>query len=669
MTKFSCSKILYGGDYNPEQWSESVWAEDITLMQRAGVNAVSLGIFSWAKLEPRRGHYTFDWLEKIYDLLTKNNIGVFLATATAAPPAWLCREHPEMLPVDANGIRFHHGSRQHYCPNSTAYREASAGIARQLAQRFSHRPGLLGWHINNEYGCHVSSCYCDRCAAEFRRWLQARYKTLDVLNAAWGTAFWSQAYGDWEEIIPPRKTPAYNNPAQVLDYKNFMSDSILGVYRNEVSAVHAVNPNVPVTTNLMGFFLSLDYFKWAKELDVCAWDSYPDPNEGLDATIWTAACHDLMRSLRGGQPFLLMEQATTQVNWRSFNALKPPGMMRAQSYQAVAHGADAVMFFQWRASRSGAEKYHSALVPHYGVDGSRVYGEVEQLGNELKKLSALTNGRTPTRAAIIASWPTGWAIDFPSKPAEINYSAMLQGYHRAFWEAKIPVDFVSPDNNFAGYDLIVAPTLYVLTATQAEALRQAVQLGATLVTTYFSGIVNEHDQVQLGGYPALLQDVLGLKVEEWQTYPPGKTNSIQFADASPEVACTHWCDILHTTTARIVASYGSDFFAGSPAVTRNSFGQGEAWYIGTQPDRAWLTDFIRERCVAQDIKPLVKGPLPIEASLRVNEHGKFLFVLNHDEKPNEVDLNGHQGNDLLTGEMQQGLITIEPYGVRIIRLG
>lgn len=664
---FSTSKILYGGDYNPEQWPESVWAEDIALMKRAGVNAVSLAIFSWAKLEPRRGEFTFDWLERIYDQLTQNGIGVFLATATAAPPAWLCRECPDVLPITSTGLRYEIGSRQHYCPNSPSFLEASAGISRKLAETFSHRPGLLGWHLNNEYGCHVSECYCENCAAAFRVWLQDRYNTLNDLNEAWGTAFWSQWYYDWEEIQPPRKTPAYNNPCQVLDYKHFMSDSVLGLMRTEINAVRAVNPNVPVTTNLMGFLLNFDYFEWVKHLDVCAWDSYPDSNDP-NSIPWTAACHDLMRSLRGGQPFLLMEQATTQVNWRPVNSLKPPGQMRAQSYQAVAHGADAVMFFQWRAAKAGAEKFHSALVPHIGVEGSRVFAEVEQLGNELKQLSALTGSRCPARAGIVMSWANSWAIQHPTKPGEINYSEQLQAQYRSFFDLKIPVDFVSADSDFAGYDLLIAPNLYLLTEKQAESLRRAVKAGATLVMTYFSGIVDEHDHVQLGGYPALLNDVLGIRVEEWQAYPEGKGNSIQFEDSKKSIPVTAWCDLLKTTTAETIARYQGDFFAGQPAITRNKFGAGEAWYVGTQLNAATRRTFTEQRCAEKGITPLINAGEKIEATLREGPQGRFLFVINHSKSAATVDFGTWIGTDLLSGKELSGAIELEPYGVRIVKV-
>jgi len=367
--------LAYGGDYNPEQWPEAVWEEDARLMREAGVNLVTVGVFSWARLEPRPGTYDFAWLDRVMDLLHEHGVKVNLATATASPPPWMAREHPESLPVTHEGTRLWPGGRQQYCPSSPVYRASAASLVRRLAERYRDHPALAMWHINNEYGCHVAACYCDVSAADFREWLKRRYGTLDALNAAWGTAFWSQRYSDWEEIVPPRSAPTFPNPTQQLDFQRFTSDALLYDFEMERAIVREATPDIPVTTNFMGFFKPVDYWKWAEHEDVVSDDAYPDPADSQSPAL-SAMRYDLMRSLAGTRPWMLMEQTPSQVNWRPWNALKRPGQLRTWSLQAIARGADGVLYFQWRASAAGAEKFHGGAVPHIGTERSRVFREV-----------------------------------------------------------------------------------------------------------------------------------------------------------------------------------------------------------------------------------------------------------------------------------------------------
>lgn len=657
--------MLYGGDYNPEQWPEAVWIEDARLMREAGVNLVSVAIFSWAKLEPRSGEFDFGWLDRVIDLLWKHDVSVCLATATASPPAWLSRAHPESLPVDVNGVRLSPGSRQHYCPTSVAYRQAGARLIGELARRYAAHPAVALWHVNNEVGCHTYECFCDHCAAEFRRWLQRRYGSLAALNEVWGTAFWSQAYGEWEEILPPRRMPSFRNPGQALDYARFMSASLGDILAGEVAAILAIAPQAKVTTNALAFHRPVDYQRWFEGMDIVAWDSYPDPAGGLDEVRAAAFNHDLFRSARGGQPFMLMEQATTQVNWRSVNALKAEGRMRALSFAAVARGADAVMFFQWRASRAGAEKFHSAMVPHFGTDG-RVFREVKQLGSELKRLEPVCGARTPAKVALLVGWENRWALELDSKPATFDYAAIVQRYHGILWDLNVAVDVVHPDTPLDPYAVVVAPALYQLTRKQAETLDAFVQRGGALVLTYFSGIADEHDHIWLGGYPALLQKTLGLVVEEWQPLAPGQTGVLKISQG--EIACTEFCDLLHVRGAEVVATYAGDFFAGRPAITRNRYGAGEAIYIGTQPERTWLKhwldEILRARGIASQVRSSREG---VEMAVRVRDDGEFLFVINHHAEPASVDLGAWAGKDLISGRQCAGTIQLEAYGVRVVR--
>ena len=359
--------VLYGGDYNPEQWPEEVWEEDVRLMREAGVNIVTVGVFSWALLEPRPGEYVFDWLDRLLELLHANGIHADLATATASPPPWLAKLDPESLPVTREGVRLWPGSRQHYCPSSVTYADAARALVEQLAARYGKHPAVALWHVNNEYGCHVPACYCDQCAAHFRHWLQERYGSLDAFNEAWGTAFWSQRYGDWDEIQPPRAAPAFRNPSQEIDWQRFCSDALLELFLMERAVLERDAPGTPITTNFMSFFKPVDYWKWARHVDLVADDEYPDPAEPSSAVDFSASC-DLMRSLGSRAGWVLMEQAVSAVNWLTPNVPKHPGKMRLGSYQALARGAEGILFFQWRASQFGAEQFVSAMVPLVSLD-------------------------------------------------------------------------------------------------------------------------------------------------------------------------------------------------------------------------------------------------------------------------------------------------------------
>lgn len=655
--------IFYGGDYNPEQWPEDVWRDDMKLMREAGVNLVSVGVFSWAALEPQPGQYTFDWLDRVLDLLAENGIYADLATATASPPAWLARLHPESLPQDADGRRYFPGSRQHYCPNSAAYKEHAAELTRRLAQRYRTHPALALWHINNEYGCHVAECMCEVCAAQFRAWLRARYKGLAQLNERWGTAFWSQHYSDWEEILPPRKAPTFCNPAQQLDYKRFMNESLLALCYAEAEILKKAAPKIPVTTNFMGFFKPLDYFQWAQALDVVSWDSYPDPAGGPHEAVHAACVHDLMRSLKGGQPFVLMEQAPSQVNWRAVNAPKPPGLMRLWSYQALAHGADGVMFFQWRASKAGAEKFHSGMVPHAGKQ-TRVFREIAALGQELKKLDAVLGSRVEAKVAIVTDWQSRWALELDSRPMRLDTVQHLRYCYDLFHHQNIAVDFVQPEDDCTQYKLVIAPALYMLTEKAAQNIRTYVHGGGCFVMGYFSGIVDENDQVYLGGYPALLKDVFGLWVEEWH---PNPQNCVaRLPGRSESMPCSTWADVVNLKEAQASAVFATGPLAGKPALTLNEYGKGKALYTATMIEPSWMSWLMSGFVEQLGVHPALNAPQGVEVAVRSKPGREFLFLLNHNEKPETVDLGGWSGKEMLTGKAVQGRIALEPLGVAIV---
>lgn len=664
---FLPARLYYGGDYNPEQWPESVWAEDVALMRRAGVNLVSVGIFSWARLQPAEGQFDFGWLDRVLDLLAGHRIGVCLATATASPPPWLTRAYPGVLPVTADGVTLYPGSRQHYSPSSPDYRRLAGVLVRAIAERYARHPALVAWHINNEYACHLHECHNEASTLAFRAWLRRRYRTLEALNAAWGSAFWSQLYRDWDEIFTPRRAPYHSNPTQWLDFRRFTSDAFLECYRLEAAILRELTPAVPLTTNFMAFHRPLDHQEWAREVDFTAWDSYPDPLDERESRHWAAVGHDLTRSLKPDRPWVLMEQATSAVNWRPYNRPKRPGLMRLHSLQAVARGADGVLFFQWRASRAGAEKFHSALVSHVPPDESRIFAEVEQLGAELARLAPVAGTLPPPRPiALVFDWENWWACDLESKPGRLDLIAWVRRLHRWFYERNYAVDFVSPGADLSSYRLVVAPMLYLLRQDNAARLGAYVRGGGTLLTTFFTGIVDEHEQIVLGGYGAWLRPVLGLWVEEWCPYPPGQGNCFRLGAGGAMHRCQTWCDLLHPEGADVLATYTEDFFAGRPAFTRHAFGSGRAYHLGTEPDDAGLTAILDDVCLAAGVQPVLTAPPEVEVMERVADDRRFLFLLNHGSRSVVVPLAAHRGTDLLTGRPAAETLTLEPLGVAVI---
>lgn len=663
-------KIYYGGDYNPEQWPESVWLEDVALMKKAGVNLVSVGIFSWALLQPSEETYNFEWFDRLLNLLAQNGISVVLATATAAQPAWLSRKYPDILPVSADGNRISYGSRQSYCPNSPSYRRLGQALVAKMAERYKNHPALALWHINNEYACHTPICYCDNCAEAFRNWLSRKYGTLEKVNEAWGTNFWSQRYYQWSEIIPPRTTSTFPNPSQVLDYKRFMSDSIFQCYLGEKQIIQSITPHVPITTNFMGDFKPLDYFQWAKEIDMISWDSYPDPEPNTPPD-WAAFNHDLMRGLKNGQPFILMEQAPNNVNWRPVNTNKRPGVMKLWSYQAMAHGADAIMFFQWRQSRKGAEKFHSAVVTHTGNDQSRVFKEVAALGNELKVLDPLVGSKIESKVAILFDYENWWAVEYVQRPsADVNYLDQIRNFYKPFYEMNIPVDFLPVDADLTPYKLVVAPLLYMVKPGLKESLENYVAHGGTFIATFFSGIVDETDGVFPGGYPGPLQEILGLAVEEFDPLEPHMTNRIRLSQALGDLKgdydCNLWCEMVHPQSAKVLASFLDDYHAGDPCLTENTLGQGKAYYLATQPEPYFITKFLDYLCRELKITAPMVAPSGVEVRKRSQKDRDYYFVLNHNDHEVTVPLPAGAYSDRSTNRPVTDKITLAPKQVAVL---
>jgi beta-galactosidase len=637
MRSWPSRRIALGGDYNPEQWPREVWSEDMELMREAGVSFVTLGVFSWSWLEPAKGEYDFAWLDDIMELLHANDIAVDLATATATPPPWLSTAHPEILPVDHEGHTLWPGSRQAWCPSSPVYRDHALALTTQLAQRYHDHPALAMWHVSNEYACHNIPCYCDTCALGFRVWLRHRHETLDRLNDAWGTAFWSQRYTAWEQVLPPRLTTTFANPTHVLDYKRFQSDTLLDFHRSEKAILGDLSPGVPVTTNFMtlAHFDHLDYHQWAAEQDVISTDHYvvaalEHPQAEL------AFSGDLTRGLAGGRPWVLMEHSTSAVNWQPVNPAKPPGGTLRDSLAHVARGADTVGFFQWRQSLSGSEKFHSALVPHAGRDSAR-FREVVELGRVAERLGEVLGSRVEADVAILWDYQAQWAAHGPAMPSSaLRYPTTAHAVHRVLRDRGITADVVHPSADLTAYRVVVVPTLYLVTDEHAAAIAAAADAGAQVLVTFFSGISDTDDHVRLGGYPGAFRDLLGVRVEEFFPLMSGEQSRLQSGGTG-----TLWSEDVTAVDTEVIDRYAAGPLAGRPAVTRRTTGAGAAWYLSTLPDDVALGLLLDRVTVAGGVAATAPVPPGVEAVRRRGENGSWLFLVNDTTTAQHVPVTGH----------------------------
>lgn len=670
--------MLFGGDYNPDQWSEEVWKEDIRLMQKAKVNVATVAVFAWANLEPEDGVYTFEWLDRVMDLLYEGGISVDLATATATPPRWLTSVHPEILPQDSQGTILGPGSRQHWRPTSEVFRRYALRLAEKMAEHYKDHPALVSWHVSNELGCHNRFDYSDDAAVGFRKWLKKRYGTLDALNDSWNGAFWSQKVTDWSQIIPPRAMMTGCNPTMMLDFKRFSSDALLEYYEAEAEVLHRVTPGIPVTTNLMileNQVNPVDCFKWGEHLDFVSNDHYYLPDERhLDEMSMSAAITD---GTAKKKPWLLMENSTSSVNWRKINLRKQPGEIIRDALVHVANGADGICFFQWRQSCAGAEKFHSSMLSHVGED-SKQFREVCALGAALETLKPVVGSRVAkSKIAMVYDYDSWWSWENGLLTSLFDYRAEVYHWYRAALDAGVSADIVGKTGDWMTYETVIFPVLLLAEKDLAKKAEQYVQNGGTLVVTYGSGIMDEREHVYLGGYPGAFRDLLGIRIEEFvaideedQVTLDNGWHGAMWADDITSV--TEDCEVI----ARIDHSAADHGLRGQAIVTRRKLGEGTSWYIGTKLSREDAEQFFRKYLsknidkydAKNDLGESVKGKDTPICIRRTKDKEQFEFWFNRSR--NQAVTIPVSGKPLyvLQAEVKEGMIRIEPSGAAVYQI-
>ncbi len=663
--------LVHGGDYNPDQWLDrpDILAEDIRLMKKAGINSATLGVFSWSAYEPVEGEFHFGWMEEIIENLYRNGIYTVLATPSGARPAWLDAAYPEAMRVDSQGVREHHGRRHNHCMSSPRYREKVGIMDRKLAEKFGSHPGVIMYHISNELG---GECYCPLCARRFQEYLAEKYNhDIEQLNHAWWTAFWSHHYNSFDQIEPPFRNGETSVMGLNLEWRRFTTWNMNDFMKHEIAALRSVTPHVPVTTNFMQLFEGLDYRKMAPELDAVSWDSYPifhNDRETLAETLAeTAFHHAVMRGLKREKPFMLMESTPSLVNWHTFNKLKRPGVHRLACLQAVACGSDTVQYFQWRKGRGSYEQYHGAVMDHGGTDDTRVFREVAEVGEALKKLAPVAGTLVKARAALLFDWDNRYAIwDVKALADETKkYEDTCIGIWKQFLKLGVEMDVVGSDEDLSQYGLVVAPMLYMLQPGTAENLKRFTERGGQLLATYFTGYVDREQLCFLGGFPGDgLSELFGIVSEEIDTYYPSDRNHIRFEDGRAwEVV--DYAEILKVKDARVLAEYTEDFYAGTAALTCKQYGKGKAYYMAARVKPEEMRPLFGQMLEEAGI-PVRELPDGVECHVREGCEGTYAFYINGNVE--SVTVENVSGTDQETGAPVEGRLALPGYGAAVVRI-
>ncbi len=664
--------FLHGGDYNPEQWLDrpDILEEDVRLMKKAGVNSATLGVFSWSVLEPAEGEFHFEWLEAIIDRLYQNGIYTVLSTPSGARPAWLDAAYPEAMRVDRTGMRAHHGGRHNHCMSSPIYREKVARIDRKLAERFGSHPGVIMYHISNEFS---GECFCPHCVKKFRGYLADKYDNdIEKLNAAWWTAFWSHRYNSFEQIEPPFTNGETSVMGLNLEWKRFTTWNTNDFMKAEIEVLRSVTPDIPTTANLMRLFGGLDYRKMAPDMDVVSWDNYPtfhnDWETLADTMSETAFQHAVMRSLKRGKPFMMMESAPGLVNWQPVNKLKRPGVHRLACLQAVACGSDSVQYFQWRKGRGSYEQFHGAVVDHIGTDDTRVFREVAEVGELLRKIAPAAGTTVKPRAALLFDWDNRWAIDDAKafSQASKKYEETCIDIWKAFFRLGADMDVVGSDEDLSDYNVVAAPMLYMLQPGTAENLKRFVERGGQLFATYCTGYVDKEQLCFLGGFPGDgLKSLFGIVSEEIDSLYPSDRNGIVLEDGSCwEVR--DYAEILRVQDAQVLGTYADDFYKGTAALTCKEYGKGRAYYAAARTAAEQMEPLFEKMLTDAGI-PARKLPEGVECHVRSGESGNYAFYLN--STPEQVSVSGVTGRELVTDVNVEGVLTLPAYGVAVVHSG
>ncbi len=667
MSKNFFDHIVHGGDYNPDQWVKTpeIWDEDMRLMKLAHINNATVGIFAWSMIEPEEHVYNFGWLDEIMDKLAANGQEIILATPSGARPAWLAEKYPEVLRVEKNGIRNEFGVRHNHCLTSPVYREKVREINTILAERYKNHPALKMWHISNEYS---GECHCELCRQSFRKWLKNYYRNdIEELNDAWWGGFWSHKYNSFEQINPPSDRGESHVTALKLCWKRFVTDSHISFFENETAPLRTVTPDIPITTNFMRMYDGIDYQRFANYVDIVSWDNYPawDKNNNNEVAAETAFVHDAFRTMKGGQPFLLMESTPSIPNWQDVNKIPKPGRSELSSIQAIAHGADSVQYFQWRKSRGSHEKYHGAVVDHCGHENTRVFREIAHTGEVLEKLGGAVGTRSEAKIAIMYDWENAWAVKFYCGYNNLyrNYLQECIKWYKPFYERGICADIISEDDDYSKYDLIIAPYLYMLKDGVEAKIADYVENGGKFAATYLTGVVDKNDLCCLGGVPAgKLKDVFGVWCEETDSLPDGMENSVIYNGRHYSV--DHICDIIHLNGSENLAQYEKDFYAGEPAAAENKYGKGTAYYIAFRNDGDFADDFCEK--LIKDAALLPDCRITADKGVEIRKRGDYIFVLNFADGDVNVALDKEYA-DVVNGGTVSENVTLKECGYMVLK--